>query len=87
MLLIIDEYVSDVKETVAALDLDMTTFDCGYSDGLRLLIDQQGGRPLAFILGTRKGDPNCKNQVCLNEFGLLLVLLQNSAGVALSIMW
>ena len=61
---------ADVKETVGSLDLDIIRFACGYAEGLRQLIDAQGGRQLAFVLGTRKGDPNWKNQVfltCMNR--------------------
>lgn len=40
----------------------MLSFKCGYAAGLKSVVDSSGGRPLAFVLGTRKGDPNSKGQ-------------------------
>jgi len=36
--------------------------DVGYVDGLTRLVETTRPRPLAFVLGTRTGDPNCGDQ-------------------------
>jgi len=50
-----------VKETVEAFDLELTTFAGGFVQGLTECVEG-AGRPLGFVLGTRKGDPNCGDQ-------------------------
>jgi hypothetical protein len=39
----------------------MHSFQCGYSEGLGQIVDSSD-KPLAFVLGTRSGDPNSKGQ-------------------------
>lgn len=57
------EVASLVEETSMDYDLDLITYrNVSFVNGLRACIESEGGRPLAFLLGTRKGDPNCKEQ-------------------------
>lgn len=56
----VDSLVSPILQ-VSKLNLDMTCFKCGYSEGLQQIVDSSD-RPLAFVLGTRSGDPNSKGQ-------------------------
>lgn len=42
--------------------LDLKRYDNGISKGLAEQINQLGDKTSAFVLGTRKGDPNCGNQ-------------------------
>lgn len=57
------EVLSLLRRTTESFDLDMIAFD-GFSfvDGLNILIAANKPTPLAFILGTRKGDPNAGSQ-------------------------
>jgi hypothetical protein len=56
------EVSEHVRRTIQRHALNMTVFDCKFVEGLRRLIDEGDGRSFAFVLGTRKGDPNCGNQ-------------------------
>jgi FAD synthetase len=65
------EVIDFVKESVERYDLDMIAFDRGISfgDGLKLLVENNMpddttsvSIPMAFVLGTRSGDPNASGQ-------------------------
>ena len=65
------EVIEFVKNTVQKYDLDMIAFDTGISfgDGLKLLVENNMpdentlvSFPMAFVLGTRSGDPNAAGQ-------------------------
>jgi len=50
-----------VRETIERYDLVLTSYaDMGFAEGLKACIAEHGSR--AFVLGTRKGDPNAKGQ-------------------------
>ncbi|EWM21421.1 fad synthetase [Nannochloropsis gaditana] len=52
-----------VSQTTQRYDLDLRVYqDVPFAQGLKACIEGEGGAPLAFLLGTRKGDPNCKEQ-------------------------
>jgi FAD synthetase len=55
------EVTEFVNRTAETYDLDMVRFDCGFADGLTQLVERESGG-LAFVLGTRRGDPNCGEQ-------------------------
>ena len=62
-----DEITALLKQTVSEFDLDMMCLtNCDFAKGLQALIEAgapEGGKNnMAFILGTRVGDPNCKDQ-------------------------
>ncbi|CAM9196499.1 unnamed protein product, partial [Discosporangium mesarthrocarpum] len=48
-----------VHETVKDYDLSLATYDCGFVKGLTQCMEERGGGCFGFVLGTRKGDPNC----------------------------
>lgn len=49
-----------VEETVKEYDLGLSRYKSGFVDGLRQCIQEEGSdKCFAFVLGTRKGDPNC----------------------------
>jgi FAD synthetase len=52
-----------LRQTVARYDLDMVAFERGtkFPRGLEVLVDASEG-PVAFVLGTRSGDPNAGGQ-------------------------
>eukprot|EP00977_Amphora_coffeiformis_P005948 scaffold1267_cov171-Amphora_coffeaeformis.AAC.24 len=65
------EVIQFVKDNVHKYDLDMIAFDRGISfgDGLKLLVENNMpdentlvSFPMAFVLGTRSGDPNAGGQ-------------------------
>jgi FAD synthetase len=65
------EVLQFVKDNVASYDLDMISFGRGVSfgDGLQLLVENNtpdettaASYPMAFVLGTRSGDPNAGGQ-------------------------
>ena len=65
------EVIQFVKDNVKKYDLDMIAFDRGISfgDGLKLLVENNMpdentlvSFPMAFVLGTRSGDPNANGQ-------------------------
>mmetsp|Transcript_18605 Transcript_18605/g.27304 ORF Transcript_18605/g.27304 Transcript_18605/m.27304 type:complete len:400 (+) Transcript_18605:187-1386(+) len=58
------EVTALLESTVHQYDLDMLAFGSYYSfsDGLSILVQTAQPKPLAFVLGTRKSDPNAKNQ-------------------------
>lgn len=65
------EVIEFVKKSVERYDLDMIVFDQGISfgDGLKLLVENNMpddsisvSLPMAFVLGTRAGDPNASGQ-------------------------
>jgi FAD synthetase len=57
------EVKSLVTQTTQRYDLDLRVYqDIPFAQGLKACIESEGGGPLAFLLGTRKGDPNCKEQ-------------------------
>jgi len=52
-----------VTQTMQRYDLDLRVYqNIPFAQGLKACIESEGGAPLAFLLGTRKGDPNCKEQ-------------------------
>jgi len=52
-----------VTQTTQRYDLDLKVYqNVPFAQGLKACIESEGGAPLAFLLGTRKGDPNCKEQ-------------------------
>jgi len=61
-----DKEFPEVKElvfdTAKRYDLELVDFECNFVDGLTKTVKDANGKPLAFVLGTRKGDPNCKEQ-------------------------
>jgi FAD synthetase len=59
------EMLDFLRRTVQQYDLDMIAFERGtkFPRGLRALVDHHdSGGPVAFVLGTRSGDPNAGNQ-------------------------
>eukprot|EP00916_Digyalum_oweni_P018709 GHVL01031287.1.p1 GENE.GHVL01031287.1~~GHVL01031287.1.p1 ORF type:complete len:343 (+),score=64.56 GHVL01031287.1:535-1563(+) len=52
------EVVETVQKSAARFDLDMKTFGPDFCEGLDKLADVNKGMPIAFLLGTREGDPN-----------------------------
>jgi len=50
-----------INETVERYDMELITFDCGFVEGLTQQVEKEQV-PTAFVLGTRKGDPNCGSQ-------------------------
>jgi len=59
------EVIDHIKATQLMYDLDIAQYNCGIVQGLKLHVDTMGignGTAPAFILGTRKGDPNCGDQ-------------------------
>lgn len=60
-----DEVREFVKETVGAcseFDVEDVERDVGFAEGLAAIVADRNPRPLAFVLGTRMGDPNCGDQ-------------------------
>ena len=58
-----DEVIEHIDYTRQLYNLDIETYECGIVEGLKRHIDSMGNKAApAFILGTRKGDPNCGNQ-------------------------
>jgi len=55
------EILSLIQETTEKFDLELITYDCGFVEGLTQQVEKEGV-PTAFVLGTRKGDPNCGSQ-------------------------
>jgi len=55
------EVEDHVRRAVEAHKFDMIRFDTGVKAGLADLVGRSE-RTLAFVLGTRRGDPNCGNQ-------------------------
>jgi 3'-phosphoadenosine 5'-phosphosulfate sulfotransferase (PAPS reductase)/FAD synthetase len=51
-----------VFDTARRYDLELVVFDCGFVEGLKRSVEGAKGKPLAFVLGTRKGDPNSGDQ-------------------------
>eukprot|EP00613_Pedinella_sp_CCMP2098_P067981 CAMPEP_0171990390 /NCGR_PEP_ID=MMETSP0993-20121228/276899_1 /TAXON_ID=483369 /ORGANISM="non described non described, Strain CCMP2098" /LENGTH=727 /DNA_ID=CAMNT_0012643399 /DNA_START=41 /DNA_END=2224 /DNA_ORIENTATION=- len=52
-----------VRETVAAYDLNLFEYDCGFVQGLtQCIAGHAAGSVLGFVLGTRAGDPNAGGQ-------------------------
>lgn len=51
-----------VFDTVSRYDLELVVFDQGFVEGLKKSVQDAKGKPLAFVLGTREGDPNCGDQ-------------------------
>jgi FAD synthetase len=56
------EILNHIEESEKVFDLQLKKYDCCISQGLQIHIDQLGKGSCAFILGTRKSDPNCDNQ-------------------------
>ncbi|KAJ8611382.1 hypothetical protein CTAYLR_006498 [Chrysophaeum taylorii] len=61
-----DEVRDFVHDTCAALDtefyVESVERDVGFVAGLTNIVDRTAPRALAFVLGTRQGDPNCGEQ-------------------------
>jgi len=61
-----DEVRAFVRETCDVLNDELSVapvgIDVGYVDGLKNLVETTTPRALAFVLGTREGDPNCGDQ-------------------------
>ena len=56
-------FVRDTCEALAdELAVEPVAPDVGYVDGLKKLVSDAKPRALAFVLGTRQGDPNCGDQ-------------------------
>lgn len=64
------EVIEFVQETTRRLGLASVTYECGWLDGLRVemlntlrsaSVPAGVGVSLAFVLGTRRGDPNCRD--------------------------
>lgn len=51
-----------VFDTARRYDLELVVSDEGFVKGLERSVEDSRGKPLAFVLGTRKGDPNCGDQ-------------------------
>lgn len=60
-----DEF-PEVKDFVstcgAAHFLDVHIYTCGFKDGLQRIVSEQPVK--AIFMGSRRGDPNCRGQVC-----------------------
>lgn len=54
-----EEVEQFVDESEVAWDLELLRLDVGFVEGLKQCIAEEGGMPLGFVLGTRRGDPNC----------------------------
>ncbi|CAM9334039.1 unnamed protein product [Chrysoparadoxa australica] len=48
-----------VQDTAKQYDLELLIYKQGFVDGLRTCMEDLGGGSFGFVLGTRKGDPNC----------------------------
>lgn len=58
-----DEVLQHIAHTKDLYDLDIEEYKCGIVEGLKRHVDSmQVKSSPAFILGTRKGDPNCGSQ-------------------------
>jgi len=57
-----EEVEAFVKASEVDNDLELRRYDTGFVDGLTRCIDEEHGRPMGFVLGTRRGDPNCGTQ-------------------------
>ena len=58
-------FVADTCDAVAAAGavvVEPMALDVGFVAGLEDLVARSKPRPLAFVLGTRRGDPNCGDQ-------------------------
>jgi FAD synthetase len=56
-------FVRDTCEALSdELAVEPVAPDVGYVDGLKKLVSDAKPRALAFVLGTRQGDPNCGDQ-------------------------
>lgn len=57
------EVLAHIDESEEMYCLNLTRYDTAISQGLSEHITRSGnGKGVAFVLGTRKGDPNCGNQ-------------------------
>lgn len=58
-----DEVRDLVQNTCTKYNVDLITFNnMGFVEGLTRLITDAAGKPMAFVLGTREGDPNSGGQ-------------------------
>lgn len=49
-----------VLDSTKKYDLDLSSYKTGFVDGLKQRMEEGGNdKSYAFVLGTRKGDPNC----------------------------
>mmetsp|Transcript_8842 Transcript_8842/g.33391 ORF Transcript_8842/g.33391 Transcript_8842/m.33391 type:complete len:238 (+) Transcript_8842:517-1230(+) len=55
----VEDFVRDSHKTC---DLELRRYSTGFVAGLTSCIEEEEGRLLAFVLGTRRGDPNCGKQ-------------------------
>lgn len=51
-----------VNESETTWNLELLRLDSGFVKGLQEIVDNEGGVPLGFVLGTRRGDPNAVGQ-------------------------
>jgi len=54
-----DEIAAFARSAIETLDLDASIFTCGFVEGLEQVVAGAGPASLGFVLGTRRGDPNC----------------------------
>lgn len=61
-----DEIITHIERNERVYDLDITRYSCGIVQGLKQHIEdylvKHPDAQTAFVLGTRKGDPNCGKQ-------------------------
>lgn len=50
-----------LKESDSKYHLGVHTYTCGFKEGMQQMVDECGIKGV--FLGTRRGDPNCKEQV------------------------
>lgn len=59
------EVLEHIRESEMAFALDLTRYECGIATGLKRHVESmraEGHDTPAFVLGTRRGDPNCGDQ-------------------------
>lgn len=59
------EVTTFVEESDKEHHLSMHTYTCGFKQGLKEMVEQRSIK--AVFLGTRHGDPNCKDQVLIQS--------------------
>lgn len=68
------------EESDREYNLSMHTYTCGFKDGLREMVEQRSIK--AVFLGTRHGDPNCKDQVKFPYLQQSLIVFRAPAELA-----
>lgn len=68
------------EESDREYNLSMHTYTCGFKEGLREMVEQRSIK--AVFLGTRHGDPNCKDQVKFPNFQHARISLRAAVALA-----